>query len=157
MKGSHAMSALLIFAALFGVALWYTQNYAYYSESSPRDFAIRLTPRDGSAPVALPARDTRLLTGTSSPLKFRACFKLDQGAAGLARRFAPYRRATPLKAPSWFDCFDYAQITRDLASGKAVALLGRRNIFDGVDRVVAIYGNGRAYAWNQFNEKYADQ
>ncbi|MBS0563510.1 MAG: histidine kinase, partial [Proteobacteria bacterium] len=39
---------------------------------------------------------------------------------------------------------------------KAVAFLSDENIHPGVDRVVAVYADGRAYAWQQLNES-ADQ
>lgn len=157
MKGSYAMGGLLGFAAIFGAALWYFQNYAYYDVSTPQDFDIRMTRVGSLQPVPVPAHDFTILNADTSPLKFRACFKLDNSIAMMTESYVIYDKATPLKAPSWFDCFDYATLTEDIQSGKAIAFLAQKNIHDGVDRVIAVYDDGRAYAWNQLNEKYADQ
>ncbi len=36
-----------------------------------------------------------------------------------------------------------------------MAFLGEKDIRDGgVDRVIAVYPDGRAFAWHQLNEKY---
>ena len=57
----------------------------------------------------------------------------------------------PLVAPRKFACFDAAAIGDALTHDKAVAFLGHANITYGVDRVVAVFNDGRAYAWNQLN------
>ena len=56
-----------------------------------------------------------------------------------------------MRAPNWFKCFDVKNITNDLQSGKAMAYLSEANIEYGIDRVLAIYPNGEAYAWHQIN------
>ena len=92
----------------------------------------------------------------SSPLRFRGCFLTPMTLAMLTESFTIYEKPTPLIAPSWFKCFDAEAIGTDLESGKAVAFLSQKNIHPGVDRVVAVYPDGRAYAWQQLNES-ADQ
>ena len=82
----------------------------------------------------------------SSPIRFRACFTLPPGTTGDA-----YPEAVPLTAPGWFDCFDAGRITQDLASGAARAVLGEANIRYGIDRVLALYPDGRGYAWTQID------
>ena len=72
-------------------------------------------------------------------------------------RMQIYEGAEPLIAPPWFDCFDAARIGPDVADGPAVAFLSQREIAPGVDRVIAVYPDGRAFAWHQLNEKYAEQ
>jgi hypothetical protein len=57
----------------------------------------------------------------------------------------------PLVAPGWFDCFDAAAIGADLAAGRAAAVLGEANVTYGIDRVLALYPDGRGYAWHQIN------
>jgi len=54
-------------------------------------------------------------------------------------------------APRWFDCFDAGEIGRALEEGRAVAYLGASNDPYGVDRIVAVYPDGRAFAWTQLN------
>jgi hypothetical protein len=36
-----------------------------------------------------------------------------------------------------------------ISEGQAVAFVGERDVWPGVDRVVAVYFDGRAVAWNQ--------
>ncbi len=156
MKGSVLMGGLLGFALLFGAALWYAQNYAYYRVTTPESFPIRLTLLNGTLdPV--PARGFTILDADTSPLKFRACFTLENSLPMLTETYKIYDRATPLAPPSWFGCFDFKQLTEDLQSGQAVAFLSQKNIVAGVDQVVAVYGDGRAYAWHQLNDKFADK
>jgi hypothetical protein len=69
----------------------------------------------------------------------------------MTETFAPYETPTPLTAPSWFDCFDAKTLEADIESGAAMAFMGTENIAYGIDRVLAVYGDGRAYAWHQIN------
>ena len=57
----------------------------------------------------------------------------------------------PLTAPGWFDCFDAVAIGEALEKGEAIAFLSQANIHPGVDRVVAVFPDGRAFAWHQLN------
>jgi hypothetical protein len=56
-----------------------------------------------------------------------------------------------LTAPGWFGCFDAEAIGEALKEGRAVAYLGEENIHYGIDRVVAVMDDGRAFAWHQIN------
>jgi hypothetical protein len=109
--------------------------------------ALKVTTGDG-ATLDLPAREFRGIDADSSPIRFRACFtaELPEGLTP-----APYAGAEPLNAPGWFDCFDAAAIGADLASGAATAYLGEENVLYGIDRVLAVYPDGRAFAWHQIN------
>lgn len=60
-------------------------------------------------------------------------------------------KAVPLVAPGWFGCFDAERLGEDLESGAAIAFLGQENIEYGIDRMVAMYPDGRGFAWNQLN------
>ena len=153
-KGKHLMGGMLVFAVLFGVAMWYAQNYAWYQVTRTDDYPIALTPLAGGEPVQVPAGDFTILDASTSPLKFRACFRIGESLGMLTETFRTYEGAEPLTPPAWFDCFDPARIEADLKAGRAVAFLGQRNFSDGVDRVIAVYPDGRAYAWNHLNEKY---
>ena len=96
------------------------------------------------------------IDGSSSPIRYRACFTAQMSFAAITETYLDYEGATPLTAPGWFECFDAEAIGAALEAGEAFAFLGTKNILDGVDRVVAIYPDGRAFAWNQLNEKYAE-
>ena len=87
----------------------------------------------------------------SSPLKFRACFRIDPGSVTMKLGEA-YPGASPLVAPNWFECFDAETIGSDIESGVAQAVLLRRNIAAGVDRIAALYSDGRGFAWHQLSQ-----
>lgn len=156
MKGKYLMGGLLGFTAVFAGALWYFQNYAYYVVSQSRDFDIALTLVSDGAPQAILAHDFKVLSAETSPLKFRACFTVDNSIPMLTETYAIYENATPLIPPSWFRCFDAGEISDDLETGRAVAFLSVADVAHGVDRVVAVYPDGRAYAWQQLNGKEAE-
>ncbi|NOX40989.1 MAG: histidine kinase [Alphaproteobacteria bacterium] len=152
MKGSTLMGGMLGFTAVFAGTLWYFQNYAYYEVSNPTDYTIPLTLAGQQVNEPILARDFTVLSADTSPLKFRACFTVENSIPMLTETYQVYDGATPLKPPSWFDCFDVGQLTDDLASGAAVAFLSIKNQPKGVDQVVAVYGDGRAFAWRQMND-----
>jgi hypothetical protein len=62
----------------------------------------------------------------------------------------------PLVAPGWFDCFDAEAIGTALERSEGTALMGTPEIRDGVDRIVALFPDGRGYVWHQLNETYQD-
>lgn len=205
MSGRWLIGLMLAFALIFGAALWYFQNYAYYypltlaepeataavapeiqpqpasptetvAAKLPENTEIAALPRDAAAdtardssvpldhPVALyltrvmdgapeviSAKDFKGIDADTSPLKFKACFKTAYSIPLLTETYVVYDDPTPLKAPGWFRCFDQGQLADDLVNGTAIAFLGQANIQYGVDRVIAVYDDGRSYAWNQFN------
>lgn len=146
MSGRLIGIIILASAVLAGGALYYLQIYAFYQQLDPQDVALKIT-RDG-APEAVNAREIQAIDSQSSPIRFRACFRLTDGAAESADM---YEDAVPLNAPGWFDCFDAAQIGADLATGDAAALMGEQDVIWGIDRVIALYPDGRGFAWQQIN------
>lgn len=150
-RGRLAIVALLVAAVAAGVGVWYAQEYGYYAAIDPAPATIAAQPAaDGGAALELPVTGFQGIDASSSPLRWRACFHLtDAPPAGLS----PYPDATPLTGPGWFDCYDARRISADLASGAAVAVLGTPEIHPNVDRVLAIYPDGRAFGWHQYNDK----
>lgn len=157
MNGKIVGGFLVLTALTAGAVLYYLEVFGYYHAlpASAPAAQIRLTTLAGT-PEAMMASDFEGIEGESSPLKFRGCFVTPMSLAMLTETFAPYENPTPLIAPSWFDCFDAERIGADLEAGRAVAFLSEKEIHPGVDRVVAVYPDGRAYAWQQLNES-ADQ
>ncbi len=151
--GKIAVAAIVLATCAAGAGVWYAQVYGFYEVLDPAgpDADIRATAAADGAPVALPVADFQGIDANSSPLRWRACFRLTEPP--LPGSLAPYAGATPLNGPGWFDCYDAGQITADLASGKAVAVLGTAEIRQDTDRVLAIYPDGRAYGWHQYNDK----
>ena len=85
----------------------------------------------------------------NAPVAFHACFHTPHSLALLTETFTVYDAAHPFAAPADFACYDAARIGADLATGTAVAFLSQADIAPGLDRVVAVYADGRAYLWQQ--------
>ena len=146
MNGKVFAYAFVGFAVVFGGGLYYSLVYAYYekvdglAEISVQDRVIAVSGYEG-------------IDATSSGLKLRGCFSVmpeDFDDLELSAN------ATPLTAPKWFKCYNAGDIQQDLDAGRAVAYLAVENEKDGIDRVVAVYPDGRAFQWRQLNEKYQD-
>lgn len=155
MNGKLVAGGIVIIAAIAGAAVWYLQEYAFYA---PVAFApgqeIRLTSVVSDQPEAILVKDLQGIDAGSSPLRFRACFTTQMSLATLTETYQVYEDATPLYAPSWFDCFDADKIGAAIQSGEAVAFLGQRDVVPNqdnveIDRVIAVFNDGRAFAWNQ--------
>ena len=102
--------------------------------------------------MELAASDVEAIDADSSPIRYRACFRLDRSLDDLSAEFMPYGRAEPRNAPEQFGCFDARAIGEALERGEAVAFLGVRDVQYGIDRVVAVFPDGRGYAWHQIND-----
>ncbi|MDP5307770.1 DUF6446 family protein [Paracoccus spongiarum] len=133
-----------------GAGVWYAQQYGFYDRIEPGDPAATVLIQTASGPQPLIATGFEGIDADSSPIRWRACFRLD---APLPADTLPFDGATPLNAPDWFGCFDAAAIGADLERGAARAVLSQSEIRPDVDRVLAVYPDGRAYGWHQFNDK----
>lgn len=139
-------------SAIAGAALYYLQTYAYYTTVAFTPGAeIELTTIASGQPEPILANDVEGIDANSSPLRFRACFNTPMTMGMLTETYQSYDGAEPNHAPGWFDCFDAAAIGAALEQGQALAFLSRANITYGIDRVVAVFPDGRAYAWHQLN------
>ena len=153
MNGKLIAGGLVVSGLIAGLAMYYFQEYAYYRPVEPASAAaaIRLTGLSGAVEPML-AEGFEGIDSDSSPLRFRGCFSTPMTLAMLSETYMAYEDPTPLIAPNWFSCFDAKRIGADLETGAALAFLSEKNIHPGVDRVVAVYPDGRAYAWQQPNE-----
>lgn len=142
--------AMLVMAAVLGGVLYYQQVYAYYEDVVAGPDAVQLTSVSTGAPEPLLIQNFKGIDAISSPLRYRACFETAISLATLNETFVIVDNAEPRVAPRWFDCFDAARIGADL-SGEAIVFMGVENIQYGIDRIVAIYPDGRGYAWHQIN------
>jgi hypothetical protein len=155
-SGKIVGSFVVIIALIAGVAIYWLQLYAFYDEVSADDARITLVNIATGQPEPIMISGFEGIDATSSPLRYRACFETGQSLATLTETYADYPEAAPYTGPGWFDCYDAVAIGEALERGEALAFLGQRNISDGVDLVVAVFPDGRAYAWRQLNEKYQD-
>jgi Family of unknown function (DUF6446) len=150
--GKVAVGAIVIVAALAGAFLWYTAERAFYDPVAFQPGAeIRLVPLVSGQPEPIVVTGIEGIDAESSPIKFRACFSTPLTLSTLTETYQGYEGAEPLVAPRGFDCFDAEAIGRALETGEALAFLSEPDIHPGVDRVVAVFGDGRAYAWQQLN------
>ncbi|MFV0491085.1 MAG: DUF6446 family protein [Pseudorhodobacter sp.] len=150
MTGRIAAIIIILSAVLVGGAVYYLQVYGYYNEIDPASAEARvmITRLDGSA-EKLAIEDFRGIDAESSPIRYRACFRL--AVQPERTEFLPYEGAEPLVAPNWFDCFDAQEIGTALEDGIATIWLGTENHEYGIDRVIAVMPDGRGFSWPQIN------
>ena len=151
MTGRVVVIVILVAAVLAGAGLYYTQVYAYYARVPLPEGGVTLTPVSGGPPEPIPATGFEAIDATSSPLRYRDCFDTDLSLATLTETFVIAEDAAPRVGPGWFACFDADDIGRALETGEAVAFLGAPNVSYGVDRVTAVFRDGRARSWHQIN------
>lgn len=145
MSGRRLVTGFVVLVLCLGVALFYTQNYAFYDRADGRERIL-------VQGVEVPVSDYLGIDATSSGLKRRGCFTTDPADfADMPVAAAP----EPLTPPFWFDCFVPEQIATDLAEGRATAYVAAIEELDGIDRLVAVYPDGRAFEWRQLNAKFA--
>ncbi len=152
--GRIVVGVIVLASLVTGAAVYYLQVYGYYypvAADAP-GAEIRLTALASGQPEPILIEAFLGIDADSSPLRFRGCFTTPTSLATLSETYVIHAAPTPLIAPSWFDCFDAARIGGDLVSGAAVGFLSATEIHPGVDRVVAVYPDGRAFAWHQLNE-----
>ena len=152
MNGKIVAGGIVITALAAGAAMYWLQEYAFYPPVSFQPGAgIALTLLETGQPEPILAEAIEGIDGSSSPLRFRACFHTPLSQAMLTETYQVYPAPAPLIAPSWFTCFDAETIGRALETGEAIAFLSQANIAPQVDRVVAVFPDGRAYAWHQLS------
>lgn len=150
--GKFLAGFLVLSGLVAGIAMYYLQVYAYYDEvSADGQSDVQLTSLVSGAPEPILYDGFRAIDSDSSPIRYRACFATTQSLAQLTETFVIYDTAEPLNAPGWFDCFDATALGRDLEAGTALAFLGTENVKYGIDRVVAVYPDGRGFVWHQIN------
>jgi hypothetical protein len=147
-SGRWLVLGILGITAIFAGAQWWFQTRAYYAPIESADLFV--TTLTGEVLTLEPATFEGIDAETS-PLRFRVCFTLDEAGLEAAGQGAPYEDPTPLNAPGWFECFDAPDIGTALESGEATAVLGERNARAGVDRVFAVFPDGRVFGWHQLN------
>lgn len=156
-NGKIVGGGIVLISAIAGAAIYWLQVHAFYEPARFEPGAeIRLTPIIGDTPEVILAENVQGIDAQSSPLRFRACFQTPLSQAMLTETYRVYEDAVPLVAPGWFDCFDAEKIGLALERGEAIAFLSERDIVPGVDRVVAVFADGKAFAWHQLNEKLKD-
>ena len=157
MNGKLVAGGIVLTGLVAGIAMYWLQVYAFYAPVSfTPGTEITLVPIKGAVPEAIVVENIEGIDADSSPLRFRACFTTPLTQATLTETYRLYDRPTPLTAPGWFGCFDADAIGEALERGEALAFLSQADISKGVDRVVAVFPDGRAFAWHQLNDTYKE-
>jgi hypothetical protein len=147
-SGRWLVLGILGITAIFAGAQWWFQTRAYYAPiESAELFVTTLT----GEVLTLAPGDFEGIDADTSPLRFRVCFTLDEAGLSDALQGAAFDDPVPLNAPGWFDCFDAPAIGAALEAGEARAVLAEREARAGVDRVFAVFPDGRVYGWHQLN------
>ena len=151
MSGKIIAIFFVILILVAGFGMYDLQTYYFYRAIPAAEYpaSLEVTGADG-AQVALPVKSYRAIHSVSTPIGNRACFITDATVLATAQ---PYAKPTPISAPRWFDCFDYAALTEDLEAGRAQAYLVQKDVAPKIDSVLAVYPDGRAFAWRQTNEE----
>ena len=152
MTGKILAAVIVVSAILSGFLMYYLQVYGFYQEVTPRGVEdVQLTSVATGQPEPILFENFKAIDSDSSPLRYRACFETPMSEAMLTETYVVYDDPIPNVAPGWFDCFDAQAIGSALEGGQAFAFLGISNVEYGFDRVVAIFPDGRGYAWHQMN------
>ncbi len=152
MTGKILTLAIVICALVAGAAMYYLQVYGYYYDVPENQSEVSLTSVVSGGPEAIALSAFKAIDADSSPIRYRACFQTEASIAMLTETYVVLESAEPLLAPKWFDCFDAQRIGQDIETGAAVAFMGTRNLKYGIDRIVAVYPDGRGYVWHQVNK-----
>lgn len=153
MRLGQFLAGFTVFSALLaGGAMYYLQVYAFYEEVSAQGEDIRLVSLMSGEPEPILFENFQAIDGSSSPIRYRACFTTEMRHAMLSETYVAFENAEPRNAPGWFDCFDAEAIGAELEAGTALTFLSQKNFAYGVDRVVAITEDGRGYVWHELND-----
>lgn len=143
---------------LAGAAMLYLQNYAGWAELDQAQVGeVQLLSVVSGELEAIIAENVKGLDTVdegvrlSGDLSFRACFTTPQSIAMLTETYEIMDAPEPLTSPSWFDCYDARTVGLALETGEAIAFKGQENINYGVDRVIAVFPDGRGFVWHQLN------
>jgi len=155
--GKLLAGGLVLSALIMGIGLWYTQIHAFYEPvNATGSDDVQMTLLATGQPETVLYDDFEAIDADSSPIRYRACFTTPMSQALLTETYQPYEKAVPLNAPGWFDCFDAQRIGAALSNGEALAFLGQKDFADGIDRVIAIFPDGRGFVWHQLNDKFSE-
>ena len=149
MNGRPLIFVFIAFLLIFTLLLFYFQNFAFYERLTVKS---RLAIENKMVEVI----NYNGIDASSSGLKLRECFTVTEESFEI-KDLTIYQKPTPLKAPFWFECFNSKSITNDLNTNKAVAFLSKKEEFDGIDKVIALYPDGTGFQWRQLNDKYTDK
>ena len=117
--------------------------------TGPVDLAIALTPVGGGLPEEILHDAVEATRDNALPDSLWACFQTPLSMGLLTESYVVAEEVAPTNPVSSLPCFDAQDVIAAVTVGDAVAFMGERDVIPGVDRIVAVYQDGRAVAWNQ--------
>ena len=112
MNGKTVGTILVGIAVIAGAAMYYLQVYAFYEPVTVDAAPMQMVSLSSEVPEPILVDGFEAIDGTSSPLRFRACFTTPMSQAMLTETYVIYDAAEPLTAPSWF-CLLYTSDAAD--------------------------------------------
>ena len=153
MTGKIMVISILLTSVIAGATMYYLQVYGFYERVNVEQAkGISLVKLSTQEPEKIQVANFQGIDANSSPIRFRACFEVNDPIDLLKEKYVMLNAATPRNAPMWFNCFNAELIGEDLSNGSAVAFLGSKNFEYGIDRYIVVYPDGRGYAWNEIND-----
>lgn len=137
-----------------GIGVYYTNNYGYYQQQSSQNIIVAHA--QGGRFILPVKAGSKEIQSKSSPLRFRACLRIGKNELITMEKqdYVRIEAAEPRIAPKIFSCFDAVAIGKALEQKHAHAFLSQRNIQPGIDRVGAVFPDGRVYMWHRLNRDY---
>ena len=136
-----------------GVGMYWLQVYAFYEELSPEEAGpVTLVGAGRRGRGASPSRTSAPSTATPRPSATAPASRPPSRWTPSPRRFEPYadarRRST---RPAGSTASTPRRSAPRWSAGEARAFLAVQDVRYGIDRVVAVFPDGRGFAWHQIN------
>lgn len=111
---------------------------------------IKMSPLSGDPAEEVQIDGLTVARAPTDPTQLWACFTTPLSYGFITETYEIIAgQVTPTQPSGALPCFDGQSIQDDVLQGTAIAVLGEANIALGYDRIIAVYEDGRAFAWHQ--------
>jgi hypothetical protein len=110
---------------------------------------IKLTQQSNNLPIKILINDKPISAYSTDAKFYNSCFNVITTIDQLSSKYVKSNNPAPSKPLGNMACYNYDQLKEDIKSGVAYSFIGEENIINGIDRIIAVYSDGRAYAWHQ--------
>jgi hypothetical protein len=147
-SGRWLVLGIIGVTAVFAAAQWWFQTRAYYAPIESADLFV--TTLTGEV-LTLTPETFEGIDADTSPLRFRVCFTLDEAGLAAAGQGAPSRSPRPSPRRAGSTASTPPPSARRWRPARPRPSSRERNARAGVDRVFAVFPDGRVYGWHQLN------
>ena len=110
--------SILLTSVIAGVTMYYLRVYGFYERVNVEEAkGISLVNLSTQEPEKIQVANFQGIDANSSPIRFRACFEVNDPIDLLKEKYVMLNSATPRNAPMWFNCFNAGRIGEDLSRG----------------------------------------